>query len=100
MLLKPFLGIAEDQALVGIHGGSDNPRLCISVVPGRVQWETGKFGWITKGPGEHGAEELRFDYRQNNKLKPGITAVKIIVLIRTKRNDSDSEVPRSRIYGS
>lgn len=94
MPLKPIFAIPEHLPLIGINRESDDPRLCISVVPRRVQWETGKFSWITKTPGEDGTEELRFDYRLNRKLKPRIIASKMIALIKTKRAD-EPDTPRS-----
>lgn len=44
-------------------------------------------------PEKDGVEVLRLNYRQNKKLKLGITAGKIIVLLRITSLNDELEIP-------
>lgn len=83
--LRPFLGIPENLTVAGKHRGAVDPRLEIRVIPRRVEWETGKFGYITKTPAGDGTEDLKYKPTKTPVFKTTITAGKILVLIRTKR---------------
>ncbi len=74
-----------------------NPRLCVTVVPRKVEWETGKFVYIKKAPQADRTEKLTFDPTRFavKKYKSALTVSKIIVLIRTKDTDEEPEIPRA-----
>ncbi len=93
--LNLALGVPEGYGVQGRKRVAVTPRLCISVVPRRVKWETDKLGYIIKTPQDDRTVKLEFDPTKRRKYKPGITAGKILVLIRTKESDEEPEIPRS-----
>lgn len=86
--LNPILGIPDGVALVGRNQGAENPQLCILMSPRSVKW-----AHITRCPEEDGSERLQYNPTRGQKLKPGITVGKIIVLISTKESDEEPEIP-------
>ncbi|XP_076583626.1 uncharacterized protein LOC143318964 [Chaetodon auriga] len=64
-----FKGIPENLTIAGRHRAAVDPRLEIRIGPRRVEWETGKFGYITKTPTADGSEDLRYDPTRTSRLK-------------------------------
>ena len=67
--LSPLLGIPEGLTLAGRSRGAVDPRLDITVIPGKVKWETGKFSGVTKTIAEDGTEEVKYNPTQVKRLK-------------------------------
>ncbi|CAK6964818.1 uncharacterized protein LOC124463065 [Scomber scombrus] len=82
--LSPLLGIPEGLTLAGKSRGAVDPRLDITVIPRKVEWETSKISNITKTIAKDGTKDLRVNSTRGKTLKPGVTVGKIVVLVRTK----------------
>lgn len=72
-----------------------HPRLQITVVPGKIKWETGKFGCIVQVPQEDGSHKLEYNPIRGTRYKTAITVGKIVVLIRTTETDRQPEISRN-----
>ncbi|KAL7374813.1 hypothetical protein ABVT39_007504 [Epinephelus coioides] len=72
-----------------------HPRLQITVVPRKVEWETGKFGCLVQVPQEDGSHKLEYNPIGGTRYKTAITVGKIVVLIRTTATDRQPEISRN-----
>ncbi|KAL7375428.1 hypothetical protein ABVT39_017142 [Epinephelus coioides] len=72
-----------------------HPRLQITVVPRKVEWETGKFGCLVQVPQEDGSHKLEYNPIGGTRYKTAITVGKIVVLIRTTVTDRQPEISRN-----
>lgn len=86
--------LPQSLTLIGLDGEELLPRLCFSVVPRKVKWETGKFGCLTKISESDGSCQFKYNPEREIKYKDALTIGKIVVLIRT-RPDEQPEIPRA-----
>ncbi len=84
--LRPAPRIPEGYAIQRQNRATTNPGLCVTVVPRKVEWETGKFAYVKKTPQGDGSEKLTFDPTRfaTKKYTSAVAVSKTIVLIQTK----------------